>query len=174
MTRTKPKRGRPSKFDRPSRVVALTLPEDVIAGLHKVDSDLAWAIVTLFAKQGKFEKAPVSSRPDAELVGISQRQCLIVVNRSVLKSLPGINVIPLNGDRAFLALEPGRDVSHLELAVIDRLEEEVIDPRERDALTYFRAQLRLWRRDPSLTFEQRAIIVVKRKASGRVRSQNRS
>jgi hypothetical protein len=174
MTRPKPKRGRPSKFDRPSRVVALTLPEDVIAGLHKVDTDLAWAIVTLVAKQGRFEKGPVASRPDAELVGIAHRQYLIVVNRTVLKWLPGINVIPLNGDRAFLALEPGRDVSDLELAVIDRLEEEASERREHDALKYLRTQLRHWRRDPTLAFEQRAIIVVKRKTSRRVRPQTRS
>ena len=38
MKPTKPKRGRPSKFNRPSHLVALTLPDDVIAGLKKLNS----------------------------------------------------------------------------------------------------------------------------------------
>src|SRR5205814_914451 len=39
------KRGRPPKFGRPSRLVALTLPTQVIRGLRKLHPDLAWAIV---------------------------------------------------------------------------------------------------------------------------------
>jgi hypothetical protein len=44
------KRGRPQKFGRPSQVVALTLPEDVLRGLRKIHHDLGWAIVALFEK----------------------------------------------------------------------------------------------------------------------------
>ena len=44
------RRGRPSKFGRPSQVVALTLPEDVLRGLRKVHSDVGWAIVSLLEK----------------------------------------------------------------------------------------------------------------------------
>ncbi len=41
------KRGRPPKFGRPSEVVALTLPEEVVSGLRRLHPDLAWAVVTL-------------------------------------------------------------------------------------------------------------------------------
>ena len=39
-------RGRPPKFGRPSQFVALTLPEEVVAGLRRIDADVAWAVVS--------------------------------------------------------------------------------------------------------------------------------
>jgi hypothetical protein len=149
------------KFGRPSQVVALTLPVEVVGGLRKIHPDLGWAIVAMF------EKAPAPSsaaklQPDAELVTIADRRSLIVVNRAVVKSLPGVNIIPLDGNRAFLALDLGRGTSDLELAVIDRLEDPSVDPRERKALQTLRSQLRIWRHDRTLRFHSRAIIVVER------------
>jgi hypothetical protein len=167
------KRGRPSKFDRPSRLLALTLPEDVIDGLRKINTDLAWAIVTLVQQQGKHGKmSPASAQADAQaeaaLVGIPDRQFLIVVDRTIFKRLPNVNLIPLNGNHAFLALNPGSGVSDLELAVVDRLDEQIADRTERDALIRLRSQLRRWRRDRGLAFDQRTIIVGRR-AKGRRR-----
>jgi hypothetical protein len=155
------RRGRPSKFGRPSHVVALTLPEDVIRGLRKVHPDIAWAIVTLFEKRPN-RASPADAQQDAELVTIAERRSLIVVNRTVFKSLPGIHIIPLSGNRAFLALELGRGMTDLELAVIDRLDDPAIERRERLALRRLRAQLKAWRHDRSLRFHSRAIIVVER------------
>ena len=154
------RRGRPPKFGRPSQVVALTLPDEVVRGLRRLHPDLAWAIVRLFEKRPP--AAIEETQPDAELVAIAERRSLIVVNRAVFKSLPGINIIPLTGNRAILALEPGRGMSDLELTVIDRLDDPTIDRGERRALGQLRAQLRAWRRDRSLRFHSRAIIVVER------------
>src|SRR5258708_18054768 len=116
------RRGRPSKFGRPSRVVALTLPQDVIDQLHRVHQDLGWAIVKLL------DKAPPSAtprgedtQPDVELVAVAERRSLIVVNREVIRNLPGVNIIPLGGNRAFLALDIERGMGELELAASDRL-----------------------------------------------------
>ncbi|MCC7417647.1 MAG: hypothetical protein IT176_10940 [Acidobacteria bacterium] len=154
------RRGRPSKFGRPSQVVALTLPEEVVRGLRRVHADLAWAIVNLFEKR---PPGPADEdQADAELVTIADRRSLIVVNRRLFKTLPGIQIIPLHGDRAFLALDAGRGMADLELAVIDRLEAPAIEARERKALTAFRTQLRKWRHDRTLRFHTRAIIVVER------------
>ena len=76
------RRGRPSKFGRPSQVVALTLPEDVLRGLRKVHSDVGWAIVSLLEKS----PAPRSDRsdalPDVALVTIADRRALIVARCS--------------------------------------------------------------------------------------------
>ena len=157
---TRGRRGRPSKFGRPSQVVALTLPDEVVGGLRKVHPDLAWAIVTLFEKRPA--TAVAEAQPDAELVAMADRRSLIVVNRAVFTSLPGVNIIPLTGNRAMLALEPGRGMSDLELAVIDRQEDPSVDRRERLALGRLRTQLRTWRRDRVLRFHARAIIVVER------------
>lgn len=165
------KRGRPSKFGRPSQVVALTLPEEVVRGLRKVHPDLAWAIVALFEQEPRAApEATGNAQPDAELVTIAERRSLIVVNRAVFKSLPGISIIPLNGNRAFLALEVGRGMSDLELAVIDRIDDSTVEPRERKALGRLRAQLRKWRLDRALRFHARAIIVVDRVSERRDRA----
>jgi hypothetical protein len=157
------RRGRPSKFGRPSRVVALTLPQDVIDQLRRVHQDLGWAIVKLL------DKAPPSAtprgqgaQPDVELVTVAERRSLIVVNREVIRNLPGVNIIPLGGNRAFLALDIDRGMSDLELAVSDRLGDPAIDRRERRALAGLRAHLTTWRRDHELQFHTRAIIVVER------------
>jgi hypothetical protein len=157
-----PKRGRPRKFSRPSRVVALTLPEEVVSGLRKIHPDLAWAVVTLFEKQPLHGVPAPEPLANAELVTVGVRQSLIVVNRNTFKHLPGIDIIPLAGDRAFLALAPGRGMTDLELAVLDRIEDGTADQAERRALKELRAQLRRWRLDAGLRFHTRAIIVVER------------
>jgi hypothetical protein len=157
------RRGRPPKFGRRGQVVATTLPEEVVRGLRKEDPDLGWAIVALFERVAKLRTTNGHRTRDAELVGVGGRRSLIVVNRELLADLPGVNIIPLDGNRAFLTLEAGRGMSDLELAVIDRLQSASITPRERKALLGLRSLLRKWRRDRTLRCETRAIIVVERK-----------
>jgi hypothetical protein len=162
-----PKRGRPSKFGRPSRLVAVTLPEEVIRGLHKVHPDLAWAIVSLFEKG-----APITnghSQADAELVNIGERESLIVINRSVFTQLPGVDIIPLTADRAFLALDPGCGIGDLENSVLNRLSDPVVDRDERRALQRLRRQIHGWRRNIALNVYTRAIIVIERLRTGKPR-----
>ena len=157
-----PRRGRPPKFGRPGHVVSLTLPDDTLQALNQVDPDTGWAIVKLLER----DERPVRGRavPDVELAKIGTRRSLIVVSRAVFRSLPGVNLIPLNDDVAFLALDPGRGMSDLELVVIDRLGDERLEARERKALEALRAQLAEWRKDSGLTFHSRSIIVVEQTA----------
>jgi len=154
------KRGRPPKFGRPGQVVALTLPEEVVSGLKRIDADLAWAVVRLYEREARRASAPQSERAIAELVRIADRRSLIVVSRSELTRLPGVTMVPVSPTRAFLSLEPGLGMNDLELAVSDRLEESGLDDREERALGRLRAQLRRWRRDRGLRFHTRAIIEV--------------
>src|SRR5258708_4840490 len=115
-------RGRPSKFGRPSRVVAVTLPHDAIERLRRVHRDLGWAIMTLLDK-GSPATAPrrvERAEPDVELVTVGDRRALIVVNRELIRHLPGVNLIPLRGNRAFLAPDIDRGMSALALPVPDR------------------------------------------------------
>jgi len=159
-------RGRPSKFGRPSRVVAVTLPHDAIDRLRRVHRDLGWAIMMLLDKEAP-EPAPRraerEAEPDVELVTVADRRSLIVINREHIRHLPGVNLIPLRGNSAFLALDIDRGMSDLELAVTDRLDEPTIDRDEARALAELRAQLSTWRRDHGLRFHRRAIIVVERR-----------
>src|SRR5262245_40096958 len=114
------RRGRPPKFGRPAQLITLTLPEDVVAWLSTVDRDLAWAIVKLHERTTKSRR----SRPPqiADLVQLPGQRALILVQPEYFQSLAGVSIIPLADGRGFLALEAGRGVSDLELAVIDRLE----------------------------------------------------
>jgi hypothetical protein len=162
------RRGRPSKFGRPSCVVALTLPTDVVRGLRKMDTDLGWAIVGMFEKRPARASASLPEQ-DADLVTIADRKSLIVVNREAFRHLPGIHVVPLHGNKAFLALDVGRGMTDLEMAVVDRLD-EAIDPGERKALSKLRSQLKHWRNDRGLRFQSRAIIVVEHRRQPKSRA----
>src|SRR6266850_2799704 len=140
MRRARGKRGRPPKFGRPSQMVALTLPDEVVRRLRRIDDDIAWAIVHVFERDAAPVQAGNGRQPDAELVRIGE-------GRS-------------RDTRAFLALETERGMSDLELAVVDRLDDSSLPPRERDALARLQSQLRDWRRDRRLSFNTRAIIEV--------------
>jgi hypothetical protein len=161
------RRGRPPKFGRRGRVIALTLPEEVVIGLRKVNADLAWAIVRLFEKTAN--RRPISRPPsdEAELVAVGHSRSLIVVPSQLFASLrlPGVSILPLHDDRAILALDPGRGMSDLVLAVDDRLAGRSLGRREAAALRRLRTQLRRWRSDPRLRCEARSIIVVERSRS---------
>jgi len=76
------KRGRPLTFGRPGQVVALTLPEEVVAGLERIDGDIAWAVVRLYEREARRTTAAHPERAVAELVCIADRRSLIVVNRA--------------------------------------------------------------------------------------------
>lgn len=156
--------GRPSKFGRPGRVVAVTLPEDAIDRLRRVHRDLGWAIVKVLDGESRPTRQREDEQPDVELVTIAERRSLIVVNREVISALPGVNIIPLYGNRAFLALDIHRGMSDLELSVMDRLAQPRIEARERRALSTLRSKLRAWRRDHELQVHTRAIIVIERSA----------
>src|SRR5262245_25034647 len=156
--------GRPSKFGRPSRAAAVTLPEDAIDRLRRVHRDLGWAIVKLLDGAGSARGRHQDEEPDVELVAVADRRSLIVVNREVIRNLPGVNIVPLSGTRAFLALDIDRGMSDLELAVQDRLAEASVGRRERLALQKLTGHLRTWRHDEELRVHTRAIILVEHKA----------
>lgn len=156
------KRGRPPKFGRPARLMALTLPDDVVAWLQRINADPAWAIVSLFEQQHRRAKGRDRSHPDVQLVSIGPRRALIVVPQAAFVALPGVSVVPLNAGRAFLALEPGKGMAELELAVVDRLDEPGLTPTEERVLDSLRRHLRAWRKEKTLAFATRSIIVVER------------
>jgi hypothetical protein len=161
------KRGRPPKFGCPAQVVALTLPQDVVDGLRRIDGDLAWAVVRLYEREAGRARMPRGDRAIAELVRIAERRHLIVVDRAALTRLPGVTLIPVSPTRAFAALEPGLGLNDLELAVSERLDDADLDEREHRALARLRAQLRRWRRDRGLRFHIRAIIEVEQVPAAR-------
>jgi hypothetical protein len=166
------RRGRPQKYGRPSRVVAVTLPQETVATLERLHSDLGWAIVTLVEK-ARGAGPPKTHVADADLVAIGDHQFLIVVNSTMFHSLPGVQMVPLSATQAFLALDPGRGMADLEVAVLDRLERLKSPSRERRAVAGLAGQLRKWRRDPQLHMNSRSIIIVAKRPKGRRRLDRR-
>jgi hypothetical protein len=165
-------RGRPQKFGRPARVVALTLPDDVVEWLRSIHHDLGWAVVSLFegtVKRAKRPKRPPAAQP-AELVQLSGRRALIVVDPGSFKGMAAVSIIPLANGRAFLALADGRGMADLELAIGDRLEAPGLSEKRRRELEALKAKFREWRHTPGLTFHSRSIIVAARARRARAES----
>lgn len=161
------RRGRPLKFGHPGEVVAVTLPRGVIARLRKIHPDLGWAIVALAEGQPPVSEREARRPSDADLVSVAGGRSLIVVNIDAVKNLEGIDILRLNGRQGFLAFPPGAGLAELEVAIVDRLDEKKGSPRELAALSALRLQIKKWRRDPSLRFGVRSIIVAERKRLAR-------
>jgi hypothetical protein len=161
------RRGRPLKFGRPSQLLTITLPHNVISWLKRIHHDPAWAIVSLHDRLAL--RGP-SSRPRptprVELARLTGRRALIVVDPSVYRSLPGVSVIPMAPGRAFLALESGRGVADLELTLLDRMEHRRTSVAERKALETLVGEVRGWRRSRAYRFSTRSIIVVEERRAG--------
>src|SRR5262245_59016520 len=81
------RRGRPRKYNRPSRPVTVTLPEDVLDRLSSVDADLGHAIVTI-AERHTSKLPPRASRP-AEIANYGRHAVILVKPARALRRLPG-------------------------------------------------------------------------------------
>ena len=158
------KRGRPLKFGRPSQLIALTIPNDVLQWLKGVHPDPGWAVVSLHERlvSGKAPKTPARMR-EAELVQLTARHSLIVVDPETFRGVKGIAILPMARGRAFLAMPNGQGIAELELAILDRLDDETLSGPKRDALTRVRAQVKEWRRSSKWRAEPRSIILIERR-----------
>jgi hypothetical protein len=160
------RRGRPLKFGRPTQVLTLTLPQDVVDWLTSMHPDPAWAIVSLHDRLVPRDRQPRRrALPRVELARLRGRQALIVVDPSVYRALPGVSVIPVAAGRAFLAFDAGRGVADLELAILDRLEQPGVGTAERRGLESLLGEVRGWRRARGYRFSTRSIILVEERKS---------
>jgi hypothetical protein len=156
-------RGRPLKFGRPGRLLALTLPHDVVAALRRIHPDPAWAIVALYEKAvTRARPTPPPRQPVVDLAQLSDRSALIVVDPRALRSAPGMSVVPVASGRAFLAFDEGRGLADLELAILEQLRDPKTDPLVRKELRALERQVRDWRRGRGYRFSKRSIILVER------------
>lgn len=148
------RRGRPRKFDAPSRSVTVTLPVRVIEALAAVDADLSRAIVRLTPL------ARVSAGAPAELTQFG-RHAVIVVNRSPsLAKRTGVELVPLPDGRALISFPQSKTIPELELMLDDALEDEGLLAEERDVFTAVAAILRTARRSRDVVLLQQSIIVL--------------
>jgi hypothetical protein len=150
------RRGRPQKFGRPSRAVTLTLPEDVIAALSTLDSDLGRAVVRMSQPLG----AEPPARPPAELSQHRDRAVIIVKSGEILERIAGVTLVPLPDGRALISLDESTSIYEFELNVRDAVSETGISARERSLLQSIVEILTAARQRSGLVAQRRSIIVL--------------
>ncbi len=139
--------------------MTVTLPEDVVARLKAVDSDLGRAIVMLVERQRTRARRAV--RP-AELSTYGNHAVIVVSPARALKKLPGVQLVPVGNGRALISLEVPNSIPRLELAVRDALDAG-LDDAERQTLEGIADILREARRSHDVSLQERTIIVLESK-----------
>jgi hypothetical protein len=157
--KAKPKHGpgRPPKYGRPSRAVTVTLPEDVLAGLSAVDTDLGRAIVRLAERRGT---PRARAAGPAELATYGNHAVIVVNPAKALKRLAGVQLVPIGNGRALISLTHPHSIPQLELSVRDAIEHGEMGERECQTLTAIAEILQQARRSRGVTIEERTIIVL--------------
>ena len=150
-----PRRGRPRKFNGPSRAVTLTLPEDVITALTAVNHDLSRAVVRV--TQPEMRKRP---HPPAELATFGRRAVIIVNPSRTLEERTGIVLVPLPDGRALLSFDESITPARLELAIQDALDDHRLTDEDGRIFESIAAILRDARRSRKIALQQRTIIVL--------------
>jgi len=166
MSASRTRRGRPPKYGRQSRAVALTLPEDVIDRLAAIDGDLGRAIVRLVEDQPRRRRA---QRRSAELVPYGTHAVIIVTPVRALSKLAGVQLIPVGNGRALISLEAPHAIPKLELDIRDALERGEVGARERRTLEEIADILRAARLSRATAIEERTVIVLQAKRARRRR-----
>ena len=166
----RPRRGRPRKFDTPSRAITLTLPEDVIAALHGVHPDVSRAVVRIAQREG----AP-PPRPPAELSRFGRR-AVILVNPSPVLESTGVVLVPLGDGRALISFDETMTTTRLELTLRDTLDEGRLSPEDERLFKAVADLLKGARQSKNVELHQRQIIVlesVKRRPTARAADRSR-
>ena len=156
LARRKP--GRPQKFGRPSKALTVTLPQDVIERLQVVDSDIGRAIVAVTERRMPRRTKRSSSR--AELASYGDRAVIVVLPVKALGKLEGVQLVPIGGGRALIALDEAKSISAFELQLRDALEHSSVKGDERDTMEAIASILGQARRSKQVTLEPRTIIVL--------------
>jgi len=150
----RPRRGRPSKFGRPSHPVTVTLPDDVVTAFRAVDPDLSRAIVHLSETAGV--------RPEGPAVALSRyghRAVIVLTPNRAIERLDGVALVPLPDGRALVSLESGTSIAEFEVLVRDALDGDSVTPDERASLQLLGDLLRSARRSRNVRLSERSIIV---------------
>ncbi len=156
---TRPRRGRPRKFTRPSRAVTLTLPHDVIEALRAVDPDLSRAVVRAVEYRSPVE--PLAT----ELVTFGNRQVIVVPRSSALADRADVELIPLADGRALISFDDRLSVPQLELKLGDALSDPALTGEDRSVFEALAGILSGARRDATASVQERTIIVLNRTKS---------
>jgi hypothetical protein len=150
------RRGRPRKFDEPSRAITLTLPDAVIERLTTVDRDLSRAVAEIIMRR------PVpNGRPYADLLLFGEHAVITVKPTRALERRAGIGLVPLPDGRALISFDQPRTISELELILSDALDDPTLLEEDRRVFEGIVAILREARRSEDVALLHRSIIVLR-------------
>jgi hypothetical protein len=149
------RRGRPWKFGRPSRVVNLTLPDDVVERLKTLDDDLSRAVVRV-TETAVTQQAPSG----AELTTHGTGALIVVPGSHALLEQMGVELVPISSERAILAFNDAQGVPQFELQVLDALRNPGLDGTDRATLELLADVLGSSRRGDGPQIRQRRIIIL--------------
>jgi len=158
-----PRRGRPRKYGRPSRPVTVTLPDDVLSRLRRVDADVGRAIVSLVDRRRVHAELPRA----AEIAPYGNHAVIVVNPAKALKRLPGVQLVPVGNGRAIISLDRPGSASQLELDIRDAIERSEVSEPERQTLEAIARILRQARHSRRVSIEERTIIVLESKRARR-------
>ena len=161
-------RGRPRKFAEPTRVVTLTLPESVIAGLTRIHADLGRAVAGLVGAE------PPAPRRAAELVVFGNRAVISVRPTPSLERRIGVELVPMPDGRALISFDSPHSVAELELNIQDALDDRDLPGEDRLVFEAIRDILRDARRSKDVALVRRNIIVLESVIGARRRSNTSS
>jgi hypothetical protein len=150
-----PRRGRPRKFNAPSRAVTLTLPEQVLGALSAVDHDVSRAIVRLTHRQ----PSP-RPHPAAELVRFGRRAVIVVSPTRTLEERTGVFLVPIPDGRALMSFDDSITIATLELKVRDALDDRKLSVEDRRIFQSLHEVLRAARTGEDVVLHERKIIVL--------------
>ena len=148
-------RGRPKKFDEPTRVVSMTLPESAIDRLSQTHGDLGRAVVSLIDR-----KTSPRARPAAELVVFGNHAVISVRPSPSLEQRTGVQLVPLPDGRALLSFDTPKTISDLELSISDALDDPSLNSEDRAVFDSLRGILREARQATDVSLLRRNIIVL--------------
>jgi len=152
--------GRPQKYGRPSRALTVTLPEDVLARLQTIDSDIGRAIVAVAERKTARRSRPILP---AEVTSYGKRAVIVVLPVKALKNIAGVQLVPIGNGRALISLDDSRSIPQFELDLHDLLEHSHMNGDERTSLEAIAGILRDARRSRLIDVRQRTIIVLESK-----------
>ena len=162
----RPGPGRPQKFGRPARAVTLTLPEDVLTALLRLDDDVSRAVVRIAQPLA----ADVIPHAAAELSKHGDASVIVIRPIAALERIPGVTLVPMPDGRALISLDDSMTTYEFELKLRDVLDDGNIDRADRSALQSILDILKSARQTRGVALQQRRIIVLqstRRRASRR-------
>jgi len=156
------RRGRPRKFDAPSKAVTLTLPESVLQLLAAIDPDPSLAIVQLTKRQ-----SVAQPRSAAELSVFGKRAVITIRPARSLEQQLGLELVPLPDGRALISFDRPTTVAELELMLYDALQDRSVNEQDRTVFEGIAKILTDARRSNDVTLLNRSIIVLESTRSRR-------